>query len=150
MAQLLWARAQGWSARALTCKPNCWDAVLGQFEQLMDPNVLARFVVPRPLNNFLDNLPSEERLAADGPWTLVEPTSKLLKEVGVASCACARLALTGRCACACLASPPRSRSMRGQGTARRLERSTTGLMSGCCDRRGYSSRQLTATAGGNL
>jgi hypothetical protein len=55
----------------------------------MDPNVLARFVVPRPLNNFLDNLPSEERLAADGPWTLVEPTSKLLKEVRAPCCASA-------------------------------------------------------------
>jgi hypothetical protein len=54
-----------------------------QFEQMMDPNVLARFVVPRPLNNFLDNLPSEERLATDGPWTLVEPTGRLIKEVPV-------------------------------------------------------------------
>ncbi len=68
------------------------DGARGQFEQLMDPNVLARFVVPRPLNNFLDNLPSEERLAADGPWTLVEPTSKLLKEVRVPSCVSALLA----------------------------------------------------------
>ena len=46
----------------------------------MDPNNLARVVVPRPLNNFLDNLPSEERLASDGFWTLVEPTKKLVKE----------------------------------------------------------------------
>lgn len=46
----------------------------------MDPNNLARIVVPRPLNNFLDNLPSEERLASDGLWTLVEPTKKLVKE----------------------------------------------------------------------
>ena len=47
----------------------------------MDPNVLARAIVPRPLNNFFDNLPSEERLASDGPWTLVEPTKKLFQEV---------------------------------------------------------------------
>ena len=37
-------------------------------------------VVPRPLNNFLDNLPSEERLASDGPWTLFEPAKKFIIE----------------------------------------------------------------------
>jgi len=37
-------------------------------------------VVPRPLSNFMDNLPSEERLASDGPWTLFEPTKKLINE----------------------------------------------------------------------
>ena len=51
-----------------------------QFNAMMDPNVLARVVVPRPLNNFLDNLPSEERLASDGPWTLFEPAKKFIIE----------------------------------------------------------------------
>jgi hypothetical protein len=55
-------------------------SAMHQFEQMMDPNVLARVVVPRPLNNFLDNLPSEERLASDGPWTLFEPAKKFIIE----------------------------------------------------------------------
>lgn len=36
-------------------------------EQMMDPNALARVVVPRPISNFMDNLPSEERLASGVP-----------------------------------------------------------------------------------
>eukprot|EP00960_Hanusia_phi_P048735 759128-Hanusia_phi.AAC.1 len=32
----------------------------------MDPNNIARAIVPRPLNNFMDRLPTEERLAAEG------------------------------------------------------------------------------------
>jgi len=36
-----------------------------KFEQLMDPNNIARAIVPRPINNFMDRLPTEERFAAE-------------------------------------------------------------------------------------
>ena len=59
-----------------------------QLEQLMDPNILARVAMPRAITNFLDNLPSEERLASDGPSTLVEPTKKTIICMYVCMCIC--------------------------------------------------------------
>ncbi|EKX51828.1 hypothetical protein GUITHDRAFT_102439 [Guillardia theta CCMP2712] len=52
-----------------------------KFEQLMDPNNIARAIVPRPINNFMDRLPTEERFAAEGLTTLLDPAKLLVHEV---------------------------------------------------------------------
>jgi len=56
-------------------------AAVQQFHELIDPNNLARVVVPRTMHNFLDRLPTPERFEAEGLHTLVRPTTMLFTEV---------------------------------------------------------------------
>jgi hypothetical protein len=59
-----------------------WDvSALKDVKRMLDPNSLARIAAPQPLNNFMDRLPTIERLEAEGLYTLVDPTIQLISEV---------------------------------------------------------------------
>ncbi len=45
-----------------------------------DPNMLARFAAPTCVNNFVDRLPTAERLSCEGFAVLVDPVSRLFDE----------------------------------------------------------------------
>ena len=56
-------------------------SALKDVKRMLDPNTLARFAAPEPLNNFMHRLPTIERLESEGLYTLYEPTIKLISEV---------------------------------------------------------------------
>jgi len=55
-------------------------AAFEQFREMMDPNNLARAVMPRTLHNFVDRLPTPERLESDGFMTVHYAVTRLIQE----------------------------------------------------------------------